>query len=228
MNARPKFSRVCAWVVALALIVSLGGPFLKLTSDAAAVDTQSTNVIMNYNSWSSFSGKLAQDGDPVAVELITRSGSNKAVQMTVGTPSSGAANVGLVPDSTDWSGAVGLQMYVKNPSETDVMAYSPRFFCNNTSAQTDFWVMGNGKPYSLVSGTDVTTETSAYSFVFLPAGFEGYIRMPFTSFSGAWYGTQPANINLANAGLIYATFDTNTYTGMSVIFDDVSLIKPLQ
>lgn len=228
MNARPKFARVCTWFLALALLVQLVCPVIPAVSAETATVTQSTDVIMGFDDWTSLDGHLTQDGDPVTVELISELGSDKAVKMTTGTPASGSANVGLVPDVTNWSGGVGLQMYVKNPSDTAVMAFSPRFFCYNTAGQQDFMLMSHGTPYSLVSGETVTAATSTYGFVMLPAGFEGYVRMPFTSFSGGWYGTQPANLNLANAGLVYATFNTSGYSGMSVIIDDISVIKPVR
>lgn len=222
MNARSNLSRACTWLIALALLVQLVCPLIPAASAEAATVTQSTNVVMNFDNWLSLDGRLTQDGDPVAVELI-----DQTVKMTVGTPAAGGANVGLVPDVTDWSGGVGLQMYVKNLSDTAVMAISPRFFCYNNANQQDFMLLQNGAPYSLASGETVTSAASSYGFVMLPAGFEGYVRMPFTSFGGAWYGTQSANLNLAGAGLVYTSFDTVNFGG-AVIIDDISVIKANQ
>ncbi len=228
MKTARKFAKVSTLLVALAMLVQLGCGILPATAAEDATLTQITDAIMDMDTWASMEGKIAQDGDPVTVELINQSETDKAVKMTLGTPTTGGANVGLLPETTDWSGSVGLQMYMENPSDTAVMAVSPRFFGNNAAGQTDFWVMGHELPYYLISGETVTAAACTYGFVMLPAGFAGYVRMPYTSFSGAWYGSQPADLNLAAGGLVYASFDTNGYTGLSVIIDDVSVIKPLK
>lgn len=102
MGKQSRIVRAGTLVLAFALILQLILPALPAISAESATQTQSTNMLMRFDNWTSLSGKLAQDGDPVTVELISRSGSNNAVKMTVGTPSAGVANVGLVPDSSDW------------------------------------------------------------------------------------------------------------------------------
>ena len=229
MNTKRKLARACVWMIALALFVQLLAPSLITASAETVTVTQSTDVIQDFDAMDTLvnGSNYVQDGDPVVVELISESETDKAIKMTVG-EGSGNGNVGFVPSTTDWSNGVGLQMYVKNLSDTAQMVISPRFFCNNNSGATDFWVLNEGQPYVLVSGETVTTSNVAYGVVFLPAGFEGYVRIPFTSFAGGWYGSTPDTMDLAAAGLVYTTFVNNGYSGMSIVMDEISVIKPAQ
>ena len=208
-------------LLTLALMMQLC--FSALIQVSAA---EGSNVILNFDSWTDTSA-VAQDQDPVAYELVDQGGGDKALKMTTGSSAGtiGTGNVGMAPATTDWSGSMGLSVYMENLSADAPLAVRLMFFANNTTGQTDLWSLAHDAAYSMVSGETVTPAKTTYGFVVLPAGFKGTVNVPFAAFAGQWYGSQAAAMNTAAGGLIYCTFDTVNYLGMSLLVDDISLMK---
>ena len=80
------------------------------------------------------------------------------------------------------------------------------------------------------SPSTVTDSTTPYSFVFLPANFKGYVRIPFSGFTGAWHGSKASKMKLDTVTSIYFAFDTNPkgkYIGKTLVLDTISLIKSM-
>jgi len=202
--------------------------------DASKFGTASSNTftkIESFNAWGDLS-RMVYSGDPVETELTELGEMGKALQINITGAKSdplNSATTGFTPENLDWSSGGGLQIYMVNKSNKQ-LPVSIRFIASN-GKDMDIWLADHGTPVRLITKDNkVYDTTSFYSFVFLPANFEGYVRVPFSAFSGAWYGSKNASLDLTQTTSIYFSFDTNPknpYLGLSLVIDEIRLCKSL-
>ena len=63
MNARNTFARVCSWILILALVLSM----VPAVFAASETKTQNTDMVLDFDSWTTLDGNTGVSGDPVAV-----------------------------------------------------------------------------------------------------------------------------------------------------------------
>lgn len=99
-------------------------------------------------------------------------------------------------DSTDWSGAKGLTVYVKN-SESYEVSFAVEFFqFNTTTGRYEQYNLNNsGNKYKTVYAYNTKTgEEFSYhtqTFTRIPANFEGWIRIPFSQYDAPEWSLAP-------------------------------------
>lgn len=210
-------------LVALLALSSLGSLWAAFPAWAGGT------ALQDFEGWSDASGLTAAGGDPITGALVTEGTHGKALKLTVTGKDEAPQGNGLVQLpllSADFSAGEGLTAWVKNLSDTAPIAVCTTFFANGEDPQgtvkTDMWAATHGSAITLVSSSGEETESNiVYGFVILPAGFEGYIKLPLNIFAGGWYGcTGP---DLSQIGGFFFQFDTNGYRGLSMLFDDLAL-----
>ena len=88
-------------------------------------------------------------------------------------------------DQWDWRGANYYMVYLKNDANTKLVAFDLTDFtnlANQTSAYSDSFHLQSGKNVYLDNGATVTAVAAAENrYVSIPANFEGYVKIPFSS-----------------------------------------------
>ena len=138
-------------------------------------------------------------------------------------------------DATDWSGAKGITVYVENTADY-LVSFALEIFQYNleTGLLEQYNLNDVGQKYKTVYAYNVETgEEFSYhtqTFTRVPAGFKGWIRIPFSQYAAPAWSTSPT---YGNEGVL--DFDKNPVVKISVtrlfnanqdteiILDDIAL-----
>ena len=107
-------------------------------------------------------------------------------------------------DSTDWNGAKGLTVYVKN-NESYEVSFSVEFFQYNTdTGRYEQYNLNNaGNKYKTIYAYDVVKDEEfsyhTQTFARVPANFEGWLRIPFSQYDAPEWSLAP---DYGNKGVI--------------------------
>lgn len=141
-------------------------------------------------------------------------------------------------ETFDASGAIGYGLYIKSTSETDINSNFP-LVSGGLSQNNGKHDIAANKEYVLVDKetktetvvTTTATTANPYSKIVIPAGFEGYLLIPFTSsaidaattFSGiGWEGCWDSSAAGFDTGSIH--IDNLFFYGSGVTAQDADLI----
>lgn len=165
------------------------------------------------------------DGGKVTPSVVTsNTASGKGIRFEIG--KKGKNDVGVIDlkglDS-DWSGAKGIQMYVCN---TEKVTVPFRFHFEEATGTNERWITSSGKNVVLcrTDGKKIIT-TIQYDSINIPAGFKGYVQIPFDSFDViSWHKTGNKKLELGSIGLVFFEFDCALFPGKSLTFDNIGLV----
>ena len=195
-----------------------------------------TNKIVNgiktledFDKWSQTTANvrfnLWADGGTVKPNVVTtNTASGKEIRFDIG--EKGKNDVGVVDlkglDS-DWSNSKGVQMYVCN---TEAVTVPFRFHFEEAKGTNERWITATGKNVLLCSNSGKKTiSTIKYNSIDIPAGFKGYVQIPFDSFDViSWHTTGDKILQLDSVGLVFFEFDCALFSGKSLTFDNLGLV----
>ena len=119
-------------------------------------------------------------------------------------------------DATDWSGANGIAVYVENKAEY-LVSFALELFQYNleTGLLEQYNLNDVGQKYKTVYAYDTETgEEFSYhtqTFVRVPAGFKGWLRIPFSQYAAPSWSLSPS---YGNKGIL--DFDKNPVVKISI------------
>ena len=119
-------------------------------------------------------------------------------------------------DATDWSGAKGITVYVENTADY-LVSFALEIFQYNleTGLLEQYNLNDVGQRYKTVYAYNVETgEEFSYhtqTFTRVPAGFKGWIRIPFSQYAAPAWSTSPT---YGNEGVL--DFDKNPVVKISI------------
>lgn len=119
-------------------------------------------------------------------------------------------------DATDWSGANGIAVYVENKAEY-LVSFALELFQYNleTGLLEQYNLNDVGQKYKTVYAYDTQTgEEFSYhtqTFVRIPAGFKGWLRIPFSQYAAPSWSLSPS---YGNEGIL--DFDKNPVVKISI------------
>lgn len=121
-----------------------------------------------------------------------------------------------------WKDTKGLKMYVKNPGSKSVA-----FGLNFEEKSGERWSTKVDCPAYLYEdgGKNVKKANMEGARIAIPAGFEGWLEVPFTSFSCFIPMAVDGTLDLSNITTILVDSDNTTAKGGTLLFDDIQLYK---
>ena len=129
-----------------------------------------------------------------------------------------------------WKDAEYIQFYVNNKSSNELKSLWWSLKPHSSAyAQESYTISPNAKVISSTDGTtwDETVTVDSEGSIVIPAGFAGYVRIPYTAESfkgGEWIASQPLDTSSYQVGGVTVWFrDTNNQIDM--VLDDFALIS---
>ncbi len=121
-----------------------------------------------------------------------------------------------------WKDTKGLKMYIKNPGSKSVA-----FGLNFEEKSGERWSTKVDCPAYLYEdgGKNVKKANMEGARIAIPAGFEGWLEVPFTSFSCFIPMAVDGTLDLSNITTILMDTDNTTAKGGTLLFDDIQVYK---
>ncbi len=171
------------------------------------------------------------DGAKMEAELQTESlaeGSRQGAKLTYGQPNgtqTGSVTMFNILNN-DWTGTSGLRIWVENKEEEqpiDVDIY----FVESSTAVPERWVTKPGRAEIVYfDAVAKTYEKATFNSRFrIPAGFKGWVEIPFTSFEVFIPMSDDGNMDLSNITEFALGADNASNLGATLYLDDIQLYK---
>lgn len=187
----------------------------KADQTISAISTDLKAITFNY-------------GDKIKFEYAKQGNRNYIKYNIIGSASSpvGIGNVKLTmsAENSIWTGGTGLAVYAVNPSKNSTLPVRIMF----QESTGEMWLPKTGATAILqYSNGKKETVKINYDIIDLPAGFEGRIIIPFTSFKASTITGISGNgkLELSNISSLYYEFDTVNFKGKSLLLGDATLLR---
>ena len=119
----------------------------------------------------------------------------------------------------DWSRFEGIQFYVNNPTTTRLE------FSLSVAETSGVWrVVKTGSNYMLQDMNGVSDDMEVpFNIIVIPAGFEGYVKIPLSNFVLANWSTGSVAFNKSSIQAISWGFNGVEFNGKSIYIDDIGI-----
>lgn len=127
----------------------------------------------------------------------------------------------------DWSGTGGLAFWVENVNEVGL---DFDFFFENTDGIRRLSKEANGTCYFLPDGADKATQGTFNYRILIPAGYRGYVYIPFESFQYALWSVPDdwdGEFDMTSIKTLGFGIDATNFVGKIMYFDDIKLFTAL-
>jgi hypothetical protein len=134
----------------------------------------------------------------------------------------GSVYQALPSSDRNWSGAAGVQFWINNPNQTDIL-----ITFNFKELFSEYWAVAEHGTYYLSTQQGIFQQQEIlYSNLPIPANFEGLVLIPFESFSVPEWNTAISNgvmdLNRIDSYAFGIRVDNNT--PFSIYIDDIIIL----